>query len=494
MMNSIYRSARYAMLLAIGASMLLPAPAMAAEYFGQASARVSITGASGAPLPAGSIETTFVEATSFAETTGSSVSFANADVSTDAGGGFIDGFGTVLGVAGASDGAVSQANARWIGGVLVNSTTEISVLADVSFFSAVAGTVAVPEELASAGVTLDLVFGTVYASCIAGAGSNVRNVDLDCFDIIVRVPLDDQHGVAVPNFLMHTTLSGHESASLVASIVEGNAGNPTPLASGAVQQAVIGISAGVPVLVGIEATVAGDAALTGEPRCFGSVATIVGTEGDDDIRGTSGNDVILSLGGNDVISGKAGDDLICGGDGDDRIVGHKHDDKIAGEGGNDKIDGYYGDDYISAGPGDDFVQGCDGVDVIDGGPGNDTLRGERGPDLIMGGTGNDNIKGAAGRDVVIGGQDVTIDVSVTLNGFAPIAFKTATEGDNDQVNGDRNDDIVEGGPGNDLLKGNKGNDLIAGGSGSDVIAGGGGPGDECTDDDPGTSFSNCENP
>ena len=493
-MNSIYRNVRYAILLTIAAGMLLPAPTRAAEYFGQASAQVKITDADGGALPAGSIETTFVEATPFTDTTGSSVSFANADVSTDAGNGFIDGFGAVLGVAGASDGAAAQAGARWIGGVLVNSTSALTVLADISFFSAVAGAVAVPEELASAGVTLDLVFGTVYADCIPGSGSTVQDIDLDCFDIIVRIPLDDQDGVALPNFLIHTTLTGHESAHLVANVVEGTPGSPVPLTSGAEQRASIGISAGVPVLVGIEATAAGSAAHTGQPRCFGAVATIIGTDGDDAIRGTARDDVILSLGGDDVISGKAGDDLICGGDGDDRIVGHKDDDKIAGEGGNDKIDGYYGDDYITSGPGNDFVQGCDGEDVIDGGPGNDTLRGERGNDLILGGTGNDNIKGAAGRDIVIGGQDVVIDVSIALNGFAPIAFKTATEGDSDQANGDRNDDIVEGGPGNDLLKGNKGDDRIAGGTGVDIISGGGGGGDSCSDGDLGTSFSNCENP
>jgi len=492
-MNSIHRTVRYVILLAIVAGMLLPTPAPAAEYFGQASARVRITDANGDPLPAGSIETTLIEATTVASATASSVSYANAEVSTDADDGFIDGFGAVLGVAGASDGSTSRADARWIGGVLLNSVSELTLRADVSFFSAVAGAVAVPEELASAETTLDLVFGTVYANCITGAGSHVQNVDLDCFDVIIRIPLDDQRGVALPDFLMHTTLTGQESAHLVANIVEGNPGHPTPLTSGAAQQAVIGIGGGVPVLVGIEATAAGDAAVTGEPRCFGAIATLIGTEGDDGLRGTSGNDVILALGGDDVISGKAGDDLICGGDGDDRIVGHKDDDKIAGERGNDKIDGYYGDDYITAGPGNDFVQGCNGEDIIDGGPGADTLRGERGDDLMMGGEGNDNLKGASGNDVVIGGQDVTIDVSIVLNGFAPISFATTGEGDSDKVNGDRNDDIVEGGPGNDLLKGNKGNDQVAGGAGTDIVSGGGGLGDACTDGDLDTSFSDCEN-
>jgi Ca2+-binding RTX toxin-like protein len=46
--------------------------------------------------------------------------------------------------------------------------------------------------------------------------------------------------------------------------------------------------------------------------CEGETATIVGTNGNNDITGTSGDDVIAALGGNDRIRAQGGDDLVCG--------------------------------------------------------------------------------------------------------------------------------------------------------------------------------------
>jgi Ca2+-binding RTX toxin-like protein len=46
------------------------------------------------------------------------------------------------------------------------------------------------------------------------------------------------------------------------------------------------------------------------PICNGEPATIVGTEGRDDIEGTSGRDVIVGLAGNDEIDGNGGNDVI----------------------------------------------------------------------------------------------------------------------------------------------------------------------------------------
>ena len=58
-----------------------------------------------------------------------------------------------------------------------------------------------------------------------------------------------------------------------------------------------------------------------EVECDGLVATIVGTEGADELTGTDEADVIVGLGGNDVIVAGAGHDVVCGGIGDDKIVG-----------------------------------------------------------------------------------------------------------------------------------------------------------------------------
>jgi alpha-galactosidase len=87
--------------------------------------------------------------------------------------------------------------------------------------------------------------------------------------------------------------------------------------------------------------------------CKGIAATIVGTEGADQIAGTPGADVIVGLDGNDKISGLAGNDVICG---------------------------------------------ARGNDTLKGGTGNDQLRGQKGNDTLKGGPGKDNLKGGAGKD------------------------------------------------------------------------------------------------
>ena len=55
-----------------------------------------------------------------------------------------------------------------------------------------------------------------------------------------------------------------------------------------------------------------------EFECDGLVATIVGTEGDDELLGTDEGDVIVGLGGDDVILPGAGDDVVCAGAGRER--------------------------------------------------------------------------------------------------------------------------------------------------------------------------------
>jgi len=87
--------------------------------------------------------------------------------------------------------------------------------------------------------------------------------------------------------------------------------------------------------------------------CDGQVATIVGTEGDDDLAGTPGDDIIAGLGGNDRIQGLAGNDLICGDDGDDDLIGGDGDDELVGGAGNDIMEGNAG------------VDSCDGVTGVD---------------------------------------------------------------------------------------------------------------------------------
>jgi Ca2+-binding RTX toxin-like protein len=79
--------------------------------------------------------------------------------------------------------------------------------------------------------------------------------------------------------------------------------------------------------------VAAPAAAQATPTCDGKAATIVGTNGNDQIQGTSGNDVIVGLGGRDRIFGGAGNDIICGGDRGDLLRGQRGRDRLFGRSG-----------------------------------------------------------------------------------------------------------------------------------------------------------------
>jgi hypothetical protein len=107
------------------------------------------------------------------------------------------------------------------------------------------------------------------------------------------------------------------------------------------------------------------------PTCRGEQATVVGTDGADQIGGTPGADVIVGLGGNDKLSGLAGNDLICGAKGNDTLKGGAGNDQLSGQKGNDKLYGQKGNDKLS---------GKAGNDTLKGGPGKDTLKGGAGKD------------------------------------------------------------------------------------------------------------------
>ena len=95
--------------------------------------------------------------------------------------------------------------------------------------------------------------------------------------------------------------------------------------------------------------------------CAGHIATIVGTDGDDEIEGTDGSDIIHGLGGKDTLSGLGGNDIICGGAGNDP--------HLSGGAGVDY------DDYIEGGAGKDALYGEEGDDELDGGQNNDICDG-----------------------------------------------------------------------------------------------------------------------
>ena len=109
-------------------------------------------------------------------------------------------------------------------------------------------------------------------------------------------------------------------------------------------------------------------------RCDQQRATIIGTEGDDQINGTPGRDVIVALGGDDEIRGATGFDSICAGIGDDFVAGGRAPDRIYGGGGADRINTGSGEFHVVyAGGGDDVVHGSAGDDQVTAGAGNDVV-------------------------------------------------------------------------------------------------------------------------
>lgn len=118
-------------------------------------------------------------------------------------------------------------------------------------------------------------------------------------------------------------------------------------------------------------------------RCKGKSATLVGSNGADDLVGTNGRDIIVGLNGKDTIRGRGGKDLICAGRGKDLVKG---------KGGKDKLYGGKGKDLLKGGPKRDRLFGNAGKDRLFGGKGNDILRGGKGKDVLRGGKGRDSVK------------------------------------------------------------------------------------------------------
>lgn len=139
-------------------------------------------------------------------------------------------------------------------------------------------------------------------------------------------------------------------------------------------------------------------AITDPPKCFGERATIVGSNGDDNLTGTRDSDVIVGADGNDRIDGGPGDDKICGGEGDDLLKGAGGDDQVAGRLGDDRVEGGGRSDRISGNAGNDELIAGSGKDKLSGNEGKDTLSGGEGKDFLNGGAGADQCDGGSGKD------------------------------------------------------------------------------------------------
>jgi Ca2+-binding RTX toxin-like protein len=114
--------------------------------------------------------------------------------------------------------------------------------------------------------------------------------------------------------------------------------------------------------------------LSSGATCRGQRATIIGTQGADQLQGTAGLDVIVSFEGDDQVFGLGGKDVVCGGAGNDKEAGGPGKDDLSGEAGRDKLKGGAGKDKLRGGAAKDVLRGGKGRDLLKGGAGKDSER------------------------------------------------------------------------------------------------------------------------
>ncbi|MEE1794561.1 calcium-binding protein [Streptomyces sp. BE308] len=215
-----------------------------------------------------------------------------------------------------------------------------------------------------------------------------------------------------------------------------------------------------------------------QPTCDGKRATIVGTDGNDQLRLTSADDVVVAGAGDDFVMpaiGKdttKGNDTICLGAGNDRMLGLSDRLTVFGGPGKDNLV-MWSSATIYAGDDNDTVQ-MESGGIVDGGKGNDDIKSYKGAvaDVTFNGDeGDDTIVGSHSRD------------HNTLNG-GPGNDRISSEGGHG-MGTDR--DIVHGGPGNDRIEGEGGSDVLYGDDGNDTLCGYHFFGAKCADGEQGKS-------
>jgi Ca2+-binding RTX toxin-like protein len=228
------------------------------------------------------------------------------------------------------------------------------------------------------------------------------------------------------------------------------------------------------------------------------MATITGTENNDNLLGSSVNDEIEGLAGNDVLDGGGGNDKIEGGDGLDVLIGGDGNDFLEGNKGNDIMIGNAGNDVLEwdDGDGSDLMIGGSGEDtiVVDGAiaAGDEFVLQQQGTQAIFDrvnlvpfkltveSSETFEVNGEGGNDsFTVGDLSLTEVKQVNFSGgdgndtldasasSTPIQARGG-RGD-DSLTGSSVDDVLRGGSGNDFIQGEKGNDTMIGGAGDDVL-------------------------
>jgi Ca2+-binding RTX toxin-like protein len=209
-------------------------------------------------------------------------------------------------------------------------------------------------------------------------------------------------------------------------------------------------------------------AAQGQRHCDGVPATIVGTNGPDEIEGTAGPDVIVALSGDDRINGGGGDDVICAGIGNDVAQGQGEDDRLFGEAGDDLLDGGEGGCCnVPTNTGDDELDGGIGADILHtsdfptlgstlvGGPGNDQLflwsggegRADNGDDFIFQFARDALLDGGNGNDEIVDGDDggQTNETITMLGGIGHDRLSSVDATSTTSMNGGSGTDTCAGG-------------------------------------------------
>jgi Ca2+-binding RTX toxin-like protein len=191
----------------------------------------------------------------------------------------------------------------------------------------------------------------------------------------------------------------------------------------------------------------GDDTLGGPTDATG--VTLLGAEGDDELKGGFGPDRLEGGAGDDTLDGQAGDDTLLGGAGDD---------ELAGQDGADRIDGGPDLDRILS----DWLQDdAPGVKVTLAGGADDGRPGEH--DDI---TGIETIEVHQPATLVAApGVPVRFTVSETLPGATRLVGSNGA----DHLRSFHYADVIDGRGGNDTIEGWYGDDAITGGPGRDDI-------------------------
>ena len=204
------------------------------------------------------------------------------------------------------------------------------------------------------------------------------------------------------------------------------------------------------------------------------MATITGTEQNDELIGTEDADTLDGLAGDDYLDGGAGADVMAGGQGDDTYVVDDADDTVI-EAADEGIDTVFSSVTYSLAPdveklylvgdadingignelgneiygnnGNNGLFGNEADDLLDGGAGDDLLDADGGNDTLNGGSGNDILRGGTGDDTYVFGMGYGSDTAIDDGGSDRVLFDESVRPSDVSLqrfdaDGDGNEDLV----------------------------------------------------